>query len=256
MTAQPIKILRGWRLEQRLETGSTNADALAAAKAGDTGRLWITAERQIRGRGRQGRVWVSEPGNLYASLLLIDPAHDPDRLSTLPLAVACAVHGTLASLPGANRQDFKIKWPNDVLIEGKKISGILLESAALDDGRLAVAIGIGINCNHHPEPALYHATDLAELGLDISPEALFQHLATTMAATLQAWNHGKGFPLIRAEWLRLAKGVGEKIIVNLSSGALEGTFDDIDATGRLVLRLQKGETRLISAGDVFFAPRQ
>jgi BirA family transcriptional regulator, biotin operon repressor / biotin---[acetyl-CoA-carboxylase] ligase len=249
-----IQGLSGWRVSELDETGSTNADALVAAKAGDPGRLWIKAARQVQGKGRQGRPWVSERGNLYASLLLIDPAHDLERLGTLALAAACAVHGTLASLPGAGRHEFRIKWPNDILANGKKISGILLESIVLDEGRMAVAIGIGINCAHHPDPALYQATDLAELGLETSPEDLFPHLASTMAATLAAWNHGRGFPQIRAEWLRLARGLGDKITVNLPAGPLEGVFEDIDATGRLVLRLQNSEIRHISAGDVFFAP--
>jgi BirA family transcriptional regulator, biotin operon repressor / biotin---[acetyl-CoA-carboxylase] ligase len=250
----PIPNLPSWRFTNLDETGSSNADALAAAKSGDPGKLWIRAARQVQGKGRQGRPWVSERGNLYCSLLLIDPAHDLEKLGTLPLAVACAVHGALASLPGAGRQEFRIKWPNDILVNGKKISGILLESMALEEGRMAVAIGIGVNCAHHPDPALYQATDLTELGLETSPQALFQHLASNMAATLDAWNHGRGFPQIRSEWLRLARGVGEKIRVNLPSGAIEGTFEDIDASGRLVLRLQNGEIRHISAGDVFFAP--
>lgn len=251
--SHPIPNLPGWRFKELDETGSTNHDILAAAKAGDPGRLWIRAARQVQGKGRQGRPWVSERGNLYASLLLLDPAHDNEKLGTLPLAVACAVHGTLACLPGASRHEFRIKWPNDILANGKKISGILLESTPLESGQLAVAIGIGINCRRHPDPALYPATDLAELGLDIEPEALFLILAGTIAATLRAWDHGKGFPSIRAEWLRLARGVGENISVNLPNGTLEGTFDDIDGKGRLVLRLQTGETRHISAGDVFFA---
>jgi BirA family transcriptional regulator, biotin operon repressor / biotin---[acetyl-CoA-carboxylase] ligase len=251
---QPINGLPGWRYAELDETGSTNADALAAAKSGDQGRLWIRAARQVQGKGRQGRPWISERGNLYASLLLINPAHNIEKLGTLPLAVACAVHGALASLPGAGRHEFKIKWPNDILANGKKISGILLETAMLEDDRLAVAVGIGINCEHHPDPALYQATDLNELGLGISPQALFQNLAITMAATLQAWDHSKGFPIIRVEWLRLARGLGENITVNLPSGPIEGIFTDIDAMGRLVLVLQNGETRHISAGDVFFAP--
>jgi BirA family transcriptional regulator, biotin operon repressor / biotin---[acetyl-CoA-carboxylase] ligase len=250
----PISNLSGWRLTELDETGSTNADVLAAAKSGDPGRLWIRAARQAQGKGRQGRHWISERGNLYCSLLLTNPAQDIAKLGTLPLAVACAVHGTLASLAGAGRHEFRIKWPNDILANGKKISGILLESLALEDGRMAVAIGIGINCAHHPDPALYEATNLTELGLETSPEALFPHLASTMAATLAAWNHGRGFPQIRAEWLRLARGLGDKITVNLPAGPLEGVFEDIDATGRLVLRLQNSEIRHISAGDVFFAP--
>jgi BirA family transcriptional regulator, biotin operon repressor / biotin---[acetyl-CoA-carboxylase] ligase len=242
-----------FRHDRRDGTGSTNADALAAARAGDRGRLWISAARQLKGKGRQGRMWVSEPGNLYTSLLLIDPAHNVSALGTLPLAVACAVHATLAGLPGIPG-DLKIKWPNDILVHGRKICGILLESTKLEDGRLAVAIGIGINCAHHPDPALYQATDLAELGVIISPDALFPLLASAMASTLDAWDSGRGFARIRAEWLRLAYGVGEAITVNLPDGAIHGRFDDIDGQGRLVLSLQNGQTRFISAGDVFFPP--
>jgi BirA family transcriptional regulator, biotin operon repressor / biotin---[acetyl-CoA-carboxylase] ligase len=244
----------GFRHEARGDTGSTNADALAAAHAGDAGMLWITATRQNKGKGRQGRAWVSEPGNLFASLLLIDPARSAAALGTLPLAVACGAHAALAGLPGMARHDLKIKWPNDILADGKKICGILLESAVLEDGRLAVAIGIGVNCAHHPEPALYQAVDLAKLGIDILPDTLFPILASSVAAILDAWDHGRGFPQIRNEWLRLARGVGGAMSVNLPDGAIHGRFDDIDGQGRLVLTLQNGQTRFISAGDVFFPP--
>lgn len=244
----------GFRHHARGETGSTNADALAAARSGDPGRLWITAARQMQGKGRQGRPWVSEPGNLFASLLLIDPAHNASALGTLPLAIACAVHAALAGLPGMTRHDLAIKWPNDILAGGKKISGILLESAMLGEGKLAVAIGIGVNCAHHPDPALYQATDLAELGAHIPPNALFPGLAASVAVTLETWDHGRGFPKIRAEWLRLARGIGESIAINLPDGPVHGRFDDIDGQGRLVLTLQNGQTATISAGDVFFSP--
>lgn len=243
----------GYRHDLRGETGSTNADALTAARSGDPGKLWVTATRQVQGKGRQGRAWVSEPGNLYASLLLIDPAHDVSALGTLPLAVACAVHAALADLPGMSHHDLKIKWPNDILARSKKISGILLESTTLEDGHLAVAIGIGINIAHHPDPALYQATDLTQLGITTSPKGLFPQLASTMAATLDAWNGGRGFSQIRAEWLRLARGQGEMITANLPDGPIHGRFDDIDGQGRLVLTLQNGQTRSISGGDVFFA---
>jgi BirA family transcriptional regulator, biotin operon repressor / biotin---[acetyl-CoA-carboxylase] ligase len=242
----------GYRHDKRGETGSTNADALAAARQGDSGRLWVTATRQMQGKGRQGRPWVSEPGNLFASLLLIDPARDAIALGTLPLAIACGAHAALAGLSGMARHDLKIKWPNDILVDGKKICGILLESAALEDGRLAVAIGIGVNCAHHPEPALYQAVDLAQLGIDASSDTLFPVLASSIAMTLNAWDHGRGFPQIRAEWLRLARGVGEAVSINLPTGPVHGRFDDIDGLGRLVLTLQNGQTRSISAGDVFF----
>jgi BirA family biotin operon repressor/biotin-[acetyl-CoA-carboxylase] ligase len=223
---------------------------LAAARAGDAGNLWITAGRQLSGRGRLGRQWISEPGNLYASALLIDAA-PAARLGTLPFVCALALYATLSELPGLASDRIKIKWPNDILIDGAKISGLLIESEATENGT-ALACGFGINIAHHPDNALYPTTDLAALGLTVAPQTLFSHLATNFAAMLDIWNGGKGFAKIREEWLRHAKGLGEAITVNLSSGRLEGTFVDIDAQGCLVFRGSMGEEQIISAGDIFF----
>ncbi len=233
------------------QTGSTNSDVLTAARESDDGKLWITASRQLSGRGRQGRVWVSEPGNLYASALLIDPA-PMSRLGTLPFVAACALYATLAELKSLKSHNVQIKWPNDVLINNAKISGILLESSALPNGKIAVACGFGINAAHHPDPVLYKATDLKTFGLDISPEALFAQLAVNFDAVLTIWNRGRGFDAIRTEWLRHAKGIGEMISVNLAGTRIDGIFEDIDRDGCLILALANGHKQLISAGDVFF----
>ncbi len=233
------------------ETGSTNADALAAARAGDTGKLWISADRQVSGRGRQGRVWVSEPGNLYASALLIDPA-SAERISTLPFVAALALHAALSNLPGMASQDLKLKWPNDLLANRSKISGILLESDHLENGSIAVACGFGVNIAHHPEPALYTATDLAALGITVAPRDVFARLADSFEVVLEAWNHGRGFAAIRHEWLSHAKGRGEPIRVSLAGSVVEGIFEDIDMDGCLLLRHRDGTIHKISAGDVFF----
>ncbi|MGL4489120.1 MAG: biotin--[acetyl-CoA-carboxylase] ligase [Rhizobiaceae bacterium] len=251
---QDISGLPGWRHRHLDETGSTNTDCLSAAKAGDAGDLWITAGRQLSGRGRLGRQWVSEPGNLYASALLIDAAPTV-RLGTLPFVCALALYATLADLPGLASDRIKIKWPNDILIDGAKISGLLIESEATPTGT-AIACGFGINIAHHPDNALYPTTDLASLGLTVSPPTLFSALATNFAAMLNVWDRGKGFAKIREEWLRHAKGIGEAITINLSSGRLEGTFVDIDAQGCLVFRGAMGEEQIISAGDVFFPAKQ
>jgi BirA family transcriptional regulator, biotin operon repressor / biotin---[acetyl-CoA-carboxylase] ligase len=241
----------GWRRRHLGETGSTNADALAAARSGDVGRLWISADRQVSGRGRHGRVWVSEPGNLYASALLIDPA-SAAQISTLPFVAALALHSALSGLPGMARHELKLKWPNDLIADGSKISGILLESENLENGSIAVACGFGVNIAHHPEPALYTATDLAALGIKASPQAVFTRLADSLDAVLRAWNHGRGFAAIRHEWLSHAKGRGEPTRVNLAGSAIEGIFEDIDMDGCLLLRHRDGTIQKISAGDVFF----
>jgi BirA family transcriptional regulator, biotin operon repressor / biotin---[acetyl-CoA-carboxylase] ligase len=240
-----------WRHRHLAETGSTNTDCLAAARVGDRGDLWITAGRQVSGRGRLGRHWISEVGNLYASALILDAA-PLARLSTLPFVAALALHATLSELSSVDQKRIKIKWPNDILIDGAKISGLLIESEILASGAHAVACGFGVNVAHHPDAAHYPTTDLKTLGLTISPNQLFERLALNFASILDIWNRGKGFAKIREEWLRHAKGIGEPITVNLPLEQLHGTFIDIDAQGCLVFAGPMGEERIISAGDVFF----
>jgi BirA family biotin operon repressor/biotin-[acetyl-CoA-carboxylase] ligase len=143
------------------DVASTNLECMERARSGDEGRLWITAVRQTGGRARRGRSWVSEPGNLYSSLLLIDPAPWA-ALASLPLAVTVAVEAAVSSaLPAEAAQTLRIKWPNDLLIGGRKTSGILIEAEQLPDGRRAVVIGCGINVAHRPEAGLYPTTCLA-----------------------------------------------------------------------------------------------
>jgi BirA family transcriptional regulator, biotin operon repressor / biotin---[acetyl-CoA-carboxylase] ligase len=249
---EPAPLLpKGWRLTHVDETGSTNADALNAAREGDGGDHWFTAGRQLSGKGRQGRTWVSEPGNLYASALLIDPA-PLLHISTLPFVAALALHAALSELDGMSRHELRLKWPNDVLVNRSKVSGILLEIDHLSDGHAAVAIGFGVNLAHHPDPALYTATDLKALGLNVKPMAMLERLATELDAVLEAWDRGRKFAAIRHEWLRHARGIGEPIRVNLPGRAIEGVFKDIDMDGCLLLVHKDGNQERISAGDVFF----
>ncbi len=230
---------------------STNLECLEKAREGDRGNLWITADRQLAGRARRGRQWVSEPGNLYASLLLIDPAV-PTALASLPLAVAVAVHSAIGRvLPdGASRAT--IKWPNDILIDGSKVCGILLESETLDNGRQAVVIGCGINISHAPQEVIYPATTLQAAGSSVSPDELFARLCQTMADALQLWDSGRGVRAIRDAWLAHAEGIGRHVTVNLPDRSISGQFRDIDPSGGLVLVDDDGQSQVIAAGDVFF----
>lgn len=232
------------------EVSSTNTEALARARAGDSGFLWITAERQTGGRGRRGREWVSERGNLYSSLLLVDFA-PTEELGSLPLAVALAVHDTIVSVmpPGAATVD--IKWPNDVLIDRRKTSGILLEAERLPDGRMALVIGIGINILARPDLAQYPVTSLADQGVSISPQELFARLFVNMAEALEVWDRGRGIGEIVRRWRQVACGIGEKITVNLPDRSISGIFSGIDDKGLLLLDSEAG-TLSIAAGDVFF----
>ena len=230
---------------------STNLECLERARAGDPGNLWITANRQLGGRARRGRNWISEPGNLYASLLLIDPS-DASNLASLPLAVAVAVHSAICQvLPPASQQPV-IKWPNDILVNGAKISGILLESETLRDGKTAVVIGCGINVAHAPDNVMYPTTTLHAMGATASPEELFAHLCQTMAAVLKDWDRGSGIASIRRSWLDRAEGVGQRITVKLPNRSVSGQFRDIDRAGCLVLMDDERMVQTIAAGDVFF----
>src|SRR5690349_17278976 len=170
----------GARLLSLDAVGSTNAEAFARARAGERGPLWVTARRQTAGRGRRGRAWVSEPGNLYASLLLTDPA-PPQRAAELSLVAALAVHDALADRAGVPGRRVALKGRNDVVCDGAKLAGILIEGESLPGGLLAVVIGPGVNCAHHPADTPYPATSLAAAGALVAPESLMQTLVGTMA---------------------------------------------------------------------------
>ncbi|SNY93725.1 BirA family transcriptional regulator, biotin operon repressor / biotin-[acetyl-CoA-carboxylase] ligase [Cohaesibacter sp. ES.047] len=234
--------------------GSTNQHALSLALKGEAGNLWVTAGEQTSGVGRRGRAWSSEPGNLFASLLLIDPA--PMRgIGHLPLLTATAVHRAVEDvMPPHVRARLRIKWPNDLLWGDSKICGILLENMPLGDGRQAVVIGIGVNCRKHPDKTEgLSAADLSQTsGYDVAPESLFERLAAHMAERLSVWDRGNGLGLIREDWLYRARGVGERVVVRLPNEEIEGLFERLDESGGLVLRLADGSDRVIYAGDVFW----
>ncbi|MEZ5839633.1 MAG: biotin--[acetyl-CoA-carboxylase] ligase [Hyphomicrobiales bacterium] len=231
------------------EVDSTNAEALRRLNSGETPPFWLTADRQIAGRGRRGRGWTSEPGNLYSSLVLLDPA-PPAHVGELPLVIGLAAHRAVSRVAGLPADALTVKWPNDLLLGGSKIAGILIEAVPFA-GRRAVVIGIGINVGHHPAGTEWPATDLATAGAAIDTEAMFGLLAGAIGETLAKWNEGAGFAAIRRAWLDAAFGVGEPIVVRLPQTTVSGHFSTIDRDGRLVLRHADGAEERISAGDVF-----
>jgi BirA family transcriptional regulator, biotin operon repressor / biotin---[acetyl-CoA-carboxylase] ligase len=226
--------------------GSTNALALSHARAGARGPLWITARAQTAGRGRRGRVWVSEPGNLYASLMLTDPA-PPGRAAQLAFVAALAVSDAIAATAPALAPQLVFKWPNDVLLSGGKVAGILIEAEGTRP--FMVAIGIGINCRHCPERAEHPATDLAAAGAAVTVEALFAALSDAMVNRLRDWQ--AGFAPIRAAWLARAAGLGGELRARLGTRELTGRFEGLDEEGRLLLRRADGTLETIAAGEVF-----
>ena len=246
----------GFRREAHASLPSTNAEAFSRARAGDPGPLWVTAGEQTAGKGRRGRAWTSAPGNLAASLLTIDPAA-ASVAAAISFAAGVALHQAAIDIAGPGAADrLTLKWPNDLLLDRRKIAGILVEGEKLPDGRFAVVVGIGVNCVSHPEiEGAFPATDFVGAGLPIDAEALFVRLADRMAGELARWDRGAGFADIRAAWLTRAGGVGEPVRVNLADRAVEGRFEDLDADGRLVLALADGRRETFSAGDVYFGGR-
>jgi BirA family biotin operon repressor/biotin-[acetyl-CoA-carboxylase] ligase len=243
-----------FRLVRYDRLASTNDEGLTRGQKGDAGRLWVVADTQTGGRGRNGRIWSSPRGNLHASLLLIDPA-PPHRAAELGFVAGVAAAHALREILCGDRR-VTIKWPNDVLHDGAKLCGILLESANLPDGRFACVAGVGVNCRLHPERTPYKATNLSAIaGQPVAPARVFARLSATMTHWLDVWATGAGFEAIRAEWLSLATGLGRSISVARHLQTIEGTFQTIDATGRLILEQASGQVA-IEAGDVFFSPRR
>jgi BirA family transcriptional regulator, biotin operon repressor / biotin---[acetyl-CoA-carboxylase] ligase len=249
MQLDPRASAAGVRLVAHELLTSTNSEALALARAGERGPLWVTAERQSAGRGRRGRPWTSERGNLFASLLLTDPA-PPEHWPELSFVAALAAHDAVAELAAAVKPQLAIKWPNDLLLKGAKFAGILVEGEAAADGTGAVAVGIGVNCANHPTDTDYPATHLAAAGADVSAESLFEAISVKMLGRLAQWNRGEHFATIRTDWLARAVGLGETIRVRLGDRELIGRFEAIDEAGRLILILADGGRQAIAAGDV------
>lgn len=240
------------------EIDSTNSEARRRAEQAQKDGapitpLWITAKRQTAGRGRQGRVWSSGQGQNFAGTLLIDPACDPSSAANLSFVTAIAVHEAVCAIADDAALQIQLKWPNDVLVNGAKISGILLESASGADGTIPwLAIGIGINLAEHPEGTPYPATSFAALNKSVpAPEAMLSALAHSFDKWLSVWRVD-GFGPVRSRWLEVARGLYGPIRVRFAEQEFHGTFQGLDHDGALMLRLDDGTEKLVTAGDVFF----
>jgi BirA family transcriptional regulator, biotin operon repressor / biotin---[acetyl-CoA-carboxylase] ligase len=239
----------GFTLEHHDSVGSTNDLAFGHLREGGASRHFVIASSQTGGRGRLGRQWVSRPGNLYASLALVDPAPQPLAFQ-LGFVAALTIHQTLLDL-GLDRDRVSLKWPNDVLVDGRKISGILVEGTALADGHIGVVIGCGVNVAHHPTETLYPVTNLTEAGISTSVDEVFAAFAHAFDKTLALYSGGMGFDLIREAWLDAAHGLGGPIVVRDRKEEREGVFKGLDPEGRLLLE-QSGAIVPVISGDVFY----
>jgi BirA family biotin operon repressor/biotin-[acetyl-CoA-carboxylase] ligase len=255
MTAPQPRLPAAYRLVCYNTIGSTNEEAKRLARAAAQEGTLVWALEQTAGRGRRGRAWSSPPGNLYASLIL-RPRCPADQAAQLGFIAALAIGGTLGSLCEQQLCCISYKWPNDVLMRGRKISGILLESEMGSDGRhsLFVVVGIGLNLISSPPDSEFPATSIAEEGFGtVSPGAALEEFARNFEAWAERWRE-EGFAPVRAAWRKHAAALGEPIRVRLEAATLQGRFLDIDQHGTLLLE-SAGQLRCISAGEIFPANR-
>jgi BirA family biotin operon repressor/biotin-[acetyl-CoA-carboxylase] ligase len=236
----------GFPVEHHTLIGSTNDRALELARAGQD-QVWVVADQQQGGRGRSGRLWVSPLGNLYASLSLVDPcamAQSPQ----LGFVAGLAIHDAVQSLTSCGPR-LRIKWPNDLLLDGAKLSGLLLEGGSMGH-HFVMTIGIGLNLVTHPADTPYHATDLGAAGFSVTRDACLVALHHCMRNWMAAWDRGLGFAQIREAWLQRAAFLDEMITIRRGDKPLQGLFKTLDSDGRLVLGTQDGDV-LIDAGDLY-----
>ena len=237
---------QGYGLVRHAELDSTNSEARRLAEAGEGGPIWIIAEKQTAGRGRRGRSWETLSGNLAATLL-VRPKVSREAVGQLSFAAALAVADVAAHFAPAAA--ITVKWPNDVLADGRKLAGILLESGTDSTGGW-LAVGIGINLAAAPEGTEFPATALAEFAGAPSPDNALALLAVRFAHWYDAWMSG-GFETLRAAWLARAGGLGLPIRARLPHETRHGVFEGIDSTGALLLN-EQGRIHTIAAGEVFF----
>lgn len=230
---------------------STNEEIKRRAELGAADGTLVWAREQISGHGRRGRAWASPQGNLYCSLLL-RPSYPASKAMQLGFVTAVAV-ADLVTETLANGAPVTCKWPNDVLVDGRKIAGILIESSSAGGTALDwLAIGVGVNVVFHPQQAesRYPATSLVAEG---AGETALPEVLERYCRCLQRWIgtwHEEGFAAIRQAWLQRAHGLHEPILVRLENEAFEGVFANMDEHGALVLE-QNGVNRLVMVGDVF-----
>ncbi|MDB5540253.1 MAG: biotin--[acetyl-CoA-carboxylase] ligase [Devosia sp.] len=254
---------RGYRLHGFDSVGSTSTEAARAAQAGDIGDVWFCALQQTAGRGRRGRPWQTVHGNLAASLLIV-PDADPAISATLGFVAGVALNRALSEVvPGARLKTgidgadhaqgrIALKWPNDVLADGAKLAGILLEAQKRPDGGMAIVIGFGVNVVAAPEGLPYPATSLRGLGLDIGAETVFGALSDAWVDAIEIWDRGRGISQILEFWRNAAAGIGAEVAVNRDGDVVRGIFESIDEAGRLIVRANDNSRIAITAGDVHF----
>ena len=232
------------------ELDSTNEEAKRLARAGGCHGAVIWAKKQSEGKGRQGRNWVSAEGNLFVSVLL-KPEKPLAELAQLSFVAAISTIEAIAPLI-SDASKLQTKWPNDILLNDKKIGGILLESFRIEKSEQQwVVVGVGVNVDSCPPRTEFPATCLKDAGVElVSAKIILSRFIHHFIERYDEWN-SKGFAGIRKNWLAHAWGLNQKLVARLPDTNIEGVFHGIDARGGLILTLENGEKQTINAGDVF-----
>jgi BirA family transcriptional regulator, biotin operon repressor / biotin---[acetyl-CoA-carboxylase] ligase len=232
------------------EIDSTILEARRRAEAGDINSVWLIAKRQTAGRGRRGRAWSSLDGNLMATLLFA--THEPpQQIALLGFAAGVAIAEAIDEVVGAGAA--ALKWPNDVFVNGAKISGIMLDSGALDGGRTWVALAFGANLAAAPENLDQPTASLRDLLPPDAPAPAPLAFLAAVRPKLETWSArivSDGFEPLRQAWLRRAYGIGQEARVVQGEQIFEGRIAGLSPRGELELDTSTGR-RLIAAGDVF-----
>jgi len=244
--SRPPELPAGCRLIEHATLDSTNTEARRLATTDrNTNRVFIWAHEQNAGRGRRGNHWVSPPGNMYLSVIL-RPACDVTVATQLGFVAAIALADAVICATGISP---RLKWPNDLLVDDAKLSGILVESAAKESGAIDwLVVGTGLNIASHPT-TLAGTTCLRDLGSSVDVEEMVTAYADCLMTRYDEWA-SSGFAPIRNAWLERAIGVGRPVRVRLTDHEETGIFEDLDETGALVL-VQGDRRRKITSGEVF-----
>lgn len=250
----PLAKSLGYLVESYDSVGSTNIIGIQRAKDGLVDRLWVVADEQTHGRARLGRSWHSPKGNLYTSLLLIDEI-TPESAAYLGFVAGVSmVEAIKHHISKAGHQNItaSLKWPNDILLNNAKASGILLELIALKDNKSALVIGIGMNVQHHFKDAPYLTESLRSVGLDIEPQELFTSLTHFWAENYNLFKEKNGTQLIHKKWLSHVAFLGKPIHVVTHNTNIDGVFMGIDEKYNCIVKMDDGSEEKITAGDIHF----
>lgn len=239
---------KNFNIHQFKELESTNKTAFEMASAQKLfDREIILADAQTAGKGRQSRVWSSPQGNLYFSLVL-QPQISASKIAQISFVAITALRLAVEGLD--IDQKIENKWPNDLLVSGKKVAGLLLESKISGDSCQFVILGIGLNLASNPDHTIFPATNLKDSGVNLSAEEALKKFLNEFEKLYENWLI-YGFSAIRKLWLNKAYRLQERITIKNAEEQIEGIFSNLDEAGNLILKLENNSLKTISTADIF-----